>query len=95
MLNLKPPKSTNKETILQDNKLELVYPASFFTIFQYADIKDLALMSLGFVGCVGDGIAMPTMMLIMIGIFDAFGNASTHPLTNNPTLMNEISKVID
>ena len=94
MLNLKPPKTTNKETILKNNKVKLVYFASF-TIFQYADTKDLVLMSLGFVGCVGDGIAVPTMMLIMIGIFDAFGNASTHALTNNPMLMDEIRKVTD
>ena len=86
------PTSSSSFTIAKDS--ELVRPtSSFFTIFQYADTKDVALMSLGFVGCVGDGIALPTMMLLMIRVFDAFGNASIHTSSSNPTLVDEIRKV--
>ena len=73
---------------------ELVRPTtSSFTIVRYADTMDLAFMSLGFVGCVGDGIVVPIMMLLMIQVFDAFGNASIHTSTSNPALANEIRKV--
>jgi hypothetical protein len=95
MTNLKPQKTRKNGSITRDS--ELVYSASafsFFIIFQYADIKDLVLMSLGFIGSVGDGIAVPTMMLIMTGVFDAFGHASTHSSTSHTMLMNQINKVI-
>ncbi|XP_074557178.1 putative multidrug resistance protein [Curcuma longa] len=48
--------------------------SSFSTIFMHADAIDVALMTLGFVGAVGDGVTLPVMLYLTSTIFNNFGN---------------------
>ncbi|KAG6520211.1 hypothetical protein ZIOFF_017249 [Zingiber officinale] len=48
--------------------------SSFSTIFMHADAIDVALMTLGFVGAVGDGVTLPLMLYLTSTIFNNFGN---------------------
>ncbi|KAK9061732.1 hypothetical protein SSX86_018915 [Deinandra increscens subsp. villosa] len=50
---------------------------SFRSIFMHADGADMFLMALGFLGAVGDGIAMPTMLLITSTIMNNIGDSSS------------------
>ncbi|CAL4887382.1 unnamed protein product [Urochloa decumbens] len=46
---------------------------SFMSVFEHADGVDVALMVLGFVGAVGDGMSTPAMLLISSRITNEFG----------------------
>ncbi|KAJ8498874.1 hypothetical protein OPV22_009426 [Ensete ventricosum] len=48
--------------------------SSFWTIFMHADSTDVMLMTMGFIGAVGDGLSMPTMLYMTSKIFNNFGN---------------------
>lgn len=48
--------------------------SSFSTTFMHADAIDVALMSLGFAGAVGDGVTLPVMLYLTSTIFNDFGN---------------------
>ncbi|CAL9191007.1 unnamed protein product [Musa hybrid cultivar] len=48
--------------------------SSFWTIFMHADATDVMLMTMGFIGAVGDGLSMPTMLYMTSKIFNNFGN---------------------
>ncbi|KAI3748057.1 hypothetical protein L6452_10888 [Arctium lappa] len=50
---------------------------SFRSIFMHADGVDMFLMVFGFLGAVGDGIAMPTMLFITSTIMNDIGDSST------------------
>ncbi|KAG6472902.1 putative multidrug resistance protein [Zingiber officinale] len=50
---------------------------SFWSIFRHADRVDKLLMTLGFVGAVGDGVSMPLMLLLTSKIFNNLGGGST------------------
>ncbi|KAI3520813.1 hypothetical protein L1887_10265 [Cichorium endivia] len=47
------------------------------SIFMHADGTDMFLMTLGFLGAVGDGISMPTMLLITSKIMNNIGDSSS------------------
>ncbi|KAL6659654.1 hypothetical protein ACP70R_002483 [Stipagrostis hirtigluma subsp. patula] len=46
---------------------------SFVSVFSHADAADMALMALGLVGAVGDGVSWPLMILISSRIFNDIG----------------------
>ncbi|KAI3793977.1 hypothetical protein L1987_36601 [Smallanthus sonchifolius] len=50
---------------------------SFRSIFMHADDADMFLMALGVLGAVGDGISMPTMLLITSTIMNNIGDSSS------------------
>lgn len=50
--------------------------SSFGSVFRHADAVDKLLMTLGFVGAVGDGMSMPTMLLLTSKIFNNLGGGS-------------------
>ncbi|KAI3799160.1 hypothetical protein L1987_34450 [Smallanthus sonchifolius] len=50
---------------------------SFRSIFMHADGADMFLMTLGVLAAVGDGIAMPTMLLITSTIMNNIGDSSS------------------
>ncbi|KAL6888372.1 hypothetical protein ACP4OV_009398 [Aristida adscensionis] len=48
--------------------------ASFASVFMHADAADVALMVLGLVGAIGDGLSTPVMLLITSRIFNDLGS---------------------
>ncbi|PWA56629.1 ABC transporter family protein [Artemisia annua] len=52
---------------------------SFRSIFMHADRADMLLMFLGFLGAVGDGIALPTMLLVTSKIMNNIGASDSDP----------------
>uniref|UniRef100_A0A5B7B3K0 Putative ABC transporter B family member 15-like isoform X1 n=1 Tax=Davidia involucrata TaxID=16924 RepID=A0A5B7B3K0_DAVIN len=50
---------------------------SIRSIFMHADGADLLLMTLGFIGAVGDGIAMPVVLFVTSKLMNNLGDAST------------------
>ncbi|CAI9763225.1 unnamed protein product [Fraxinus pennsylvanica] len=71
----------NKSKIMENNKKK---NGSFRSIFMHADSHDAVLMSLGFLGAIGDGISMPAMLLITSKLMNNFGSATTS-ITENFT----------
>ena len=47
---------------------------SFASVFMHADATDVALMVLGLVGAMGDGLSTPVMLLITSRIFNDLGS---------------------
>ncbi|KAH9620345.1 hypothetical protein KSS87_015948 [Heliosperma pusillum] len=65
--------SPNKEEDVSGNKVP------FYKLFSFADSTDIALMIVGSVGAVGNGLAMPVMSVLLGQLVDAFGqNQDTH-----------------
>ncbi|KAH6830259.1 ABC transporter family protein [Perilla frutescens var. hirtella] len=62
---------------------------SFSSIFMHADGYDTALMGLGLLGAIGDGVSMPVMLLVTSKLMNSFGNSQTS-LSENFT--HEINK---
>ncbi|KAK1410145.1 hypothetical protein QVD17_36679 [Tagetes erecta] len=60
---------------LQRNKK--ISNGSFGSIFMHADGVDMFLMTLGVLGAIGDGIAMPTMLLITSTIMNNIGDSGS------------------
>uniref|UniRef100_I1NY29 Multidrug resistance protein n=1 Tax=Oryza glaberrima TaxID=4538 RepID=I1NY29_ORYGL len=50
--------------------------SSFMTVFMHADAADVALMVLGLLGAMGDGISTPVMLLITSRIFNDLGSGA-------------------
>ncbi|CAH1437657.1 unnamed protein product [Lactuca virosa] len=62
---------------------------SFRSIFMHADGADMFLMTLGFLGAVGDGISMPTMLLITSKIMNNIGDSSSSSMTSFTDKINQ------
>lgn len=60
---------------------------AFHRLFAFADGRDVALMAIGTVSAVGNGISMPIMTLIFGQIIDAFGYA------DDSTVVHQVNKV--
>ncbi|KAA8530290.1 hypothetical protein F0562_004999 [Nyssa sinensis] len=58
-------------------KIERKRNGSFRSIFMHADGVDLLLMTLGFIGAVGDGISMPLILFVTSKLMNNLGGAST------------------
>ncbi|KAJ0551150.1 putative ABC-type xenobiotic transporter [Helianthus annuus] len=63
-----------KQSKKTNNKIKT---GSFRSIFMHADGTDMFLMALGCFGAVGDGIAMPTMLLFTSTIMNNIGDSSS------------------
>ncbi|KAM0068263.1 putative ABC transporter type 1, transmembrane domain-containing protein [Helianthus anomalus] len=63
-----------KQSKKTNNKIKT---GSFRSIFMHADGTDMFLMTLGCFGAVGDGIAMPTMLLFTSTIMNNIGDSSS------------------
>ncbi|VAI56740.1 unnamed protein product [Triticum turgidum subsp. durum] len=63
------------------------FGSSLMSVFMHADAADVALMVLGLVGAIGDGISTPAMLLITSRIFNDLGSG--------PDLLQEFSSKID
>ncbi|XP_057769484.1 ABC transporter B family member 15-like [Salvia miltiorrhiza] len=50
---------------------------SFNSIFMHADKYDMALMAMGLVGSIGDGVSMPAMLLVTSKLMNSFGVTSS------------------
>jgi len=48
--------------------------SSFASLFMHADAVDVALMALGLVGAIGDGMSMPVMLTIMSHVYNDAGS---------------------
>ena len=48
-------------------------PSSFMSVFKHADEVDVALMVLGLLGAMGDGMSTPAMLLITSRVTNDFG----------------------
>lgn len=64
---------------------------SFRSIFMHADGADMFLMTLGFLGAVGDGISMPTMLLITSKIMNNIGDSSSSSMTAFTDKINQVN----
>ncbi|CAM0904144.1 unnamed protein product [Alopecurus aequalis] len=53
--------------------------AAFLEMIRYADGRDMCLMVLGVLGSFGDGMMQPLSMLVLGGIVNSYGGASTAP----------------
>ncbi|KAL6888380.1 hypothetical protein ACP4OV_009406 [Aristida adscensionis] len=62
--------------------------ASFASVFMHADAADVALMVLGLVGAVGDGLSTPLVLVICARVFNAAGSGPGH-LPQFASKMNE------
>ncbi|KAL6888381.1 hypothetical protein ACP4OV_009407 [Aristida adscensionis] len=51
---------------------------SFASVFAHADAADVALMVLGLVGAIGDGMSTPLLVLLLRGIFNGIGAGPDH-----------------
>jgi ATP-binding cassette subfamily B (MDR/TAP) protein 1 len=60
---------------------------SFASVFMHADAADAALMVLGLVGAMGDGLSTPVMLFITSRIFNDLGSG--------PDLLREFSSKIN
>ncbi|KAL3533843.1 hypothetical protein ACH5RR_007364 [Cinchona calisaya] len=56
---------------------------SFFSIFMHADAVDILLMTLGFLGSVGDGVLGPTALLVTSKLMNNIGSTITTTSTQN------------
>ncbi|KAF7089356.1 hypothetical protein CFC21_092352 [Triticum aestivum] len=63
------------------------FGSSLVSVFMHADAADVALMVLGLVGAIGDGVSTPAMLLITSRIFNDLGSG--------PDLLQEFSSKID
>lgn len=61
----------------------------FYKLFSFADSLDLALMFVGTIGAVGNGMATPLMTVIFGNLIDAFGGT-----TNPKEVVHDVSKVL-
>ncbi|URD78639.1 putative ATPase of the ABC class [Musa troglodytarum] len=61
---------------------------AFHRLFAFADGRDVALMAVGTVSAVGNGISMPIMTLIFGQLIDAFGYA------DNATVVHQVNQVV-
>ena len=64
-------------------------PRSFASVFVHADAADVALMLLGLVGAMGDGMSTPVMLAITSRVFDDAGSGTDH-LQQFSSKMNEV-----
>jgi ATP-binding cassette subfamily B (MDR/TAP) protein 1 len=62
---------------------------SFASVFVHADAADVALMVLGLVGAMGDGMSTPVMLAITSRVFDDTGSGPDH-LQQFRSKMNEV-----
>lgn len=67
----------------------------FYKLFAFADSLDLALMVVGTIGAIGNGMAIPLMTLISGQLIDAFGQNQNNnhlvPLVSKVNLVNPCS----
>ncbi|RWW43712.1 hypothetical protein BHE74_00050597 [Ensete ventricosum] len=61
---------------------------AFHRLFAFADSRDVALMAIGTVSAVGNGVSMPIMTLIFGELIDAFGYA------DNSTVLHQVNKFV-
>ncbi|KAH9313093.1 hypothetical protein KI387_028128, partial [Taxus chinensis] len=61
---------------------------SFHKLFFKADCLDIMLMSLGTIGAVGNGMALPLMTILFGNTINAFGNHKS----NVQIVLHEVSK---
>jgi ATP-binding cassette, subfamily B (MDR/TAP), member 1 len=61
--------------------------SSFLSVFMHADAADVALMLLGLVGAMGDGMSFPATLLLFIRV--------TNDLGRGPNLVREFSSRIN
>ncbi|XP_008776904.2 ABC transporter B family member 9-like isoform X2 [Phoenix dactylifera] len=61
---------------------------SFFKLLSFADRKDVALMVLGTIGALFNGVAMPIMTIVFGELVDAFGG------NNRAMVVEKVSKVV-
>ncbi|GMH30820.1 hypothetical protein Nepgr_032663 [Nepenthes gracilis] len=60
----------------------------FYKLFSFGDSTDLALMVIGSIGAVGNGVSMPLMSILFGNLIDAFGENQT-----NHEVLHAVSKV--
>ncbi|TVU07290.1 hypothetical protein EJB05_47339, partial [Eragrostis curvula] len=72
----------------RSDRESLVGRAPLHRLFAFADSLDRALMAVGTVAAVGNGLAQPLMMFVFGDVVDAFGSNAS------PDVLNKVTKVI-
>lgn len=74
-------------------KKKSIESISFSSIFMHADRFDMALMGLGLLGAIGDGLSTPAMLLITSKLMNSFGNSQTTSVGSFTDSVNKVSFV--
>ncbi|TXG63205.1 hypothetical protein EZV62_010199 [Acer yangbiense] len=77
--------SVESEQSQENDKIKTV---SFHKLFTFADISDVALMIIGTIGALNNGVSMPLMAIIFGDLVDSFGKNQ-----NNTDIVDVVSKL--
>ena len=80
--------SGNQPESEKSKENEKIYTVPFHKLFTFADATDVALMIIGTIGALANGISMPLMAIIFGDLIDSFGQNQ-----NNSNIVKVISKV--
>ncbi|CAI0381930.1 unnamed protein product [Linum tenue] len=83
----RPPPAAAAETEASPGKKKKVEKIAFYRLFAFADRLDAALMAVGILGGMGNGISQPLMTIIFGDLINAFGQS------NQADLISEVRKV--
>lgn len=72
-------------------KKESSKSVSFRSIFMHADGYDMALMGMGLLGAIGDGVSMPAMLLVTSKLMNSFGTSQVSLSENFTHSINKVS----
>lgn len=81
--------SGNEQDSEKSKQTEKTNSVPFPKLFTFADSADIALMILGSIGAIGNGLCMPLMTLLFGDLIDTFGDNQ-----NNSDTVDKVSKVI-
>ncbi|XP_074310722.1 ABC transporter B family member 21-like [Silene latifolia] len=70
--NVEAAGQTRQET--EKKEKEVAKKVPFYKLFSFADSTDKALMSVGCIAAVGNGVSMPLMAILLGDLIDAFGH---------------------
>ncbi|XP_047960660.1 ABC transporter B family member 15-like [Salvia hispanica] len=86
--------SSDMEEMKRRKKKKSSAVISFKSIFMHADKYDMALMGLGLLGAIGDGVSMPVMLLVTSKLMNSFGTSQlslsenfTHSINKNALVL--------
>lgn len=68
---------------------------SFYKMFSFADRLDVALMIIGSVGAIGNGLGQPLMTLIFGQLIDSFGTAQQSNIVKTVSKVNPLQIYLD
>lgn len=81
--------SGNEHDSEKGKQTEKTESVPFYKLFTFADSADIALMIIGSIGAIGNGLCLPLMTLLFGDLINTFGDNQ-----NNSETVDKVSKVI-